>query len=203
MNRLTVQQQAVFDFIRECIFSRGYGPTVREIGQYMSIKSPNGVMCHLRALEKKGYIRRSANKSRSIELTQPLPRLDIGLQVRGAIASGTLQLHESSRHCLKLVNTLGSEETFLIEIQDDCLASWRVHQGDQLVLKSPNGSLGGQVLLVQDSKLQSFGIGTGIPNGETIQFQPLAGSMGRGVVQISNVVGVALGVVRFFGSGNR
>ena len=42
MNRpLTNQQQAVYDFIRDKIVSRGYGPTVREIGEHMNIKSPN------------------------------------------------------------------------------------------------------------------------------------------------------------------
>ncbi|MEZ6074591.1 MAG: hypothetical protein R3C56_02630 [Pirellulaceae bacterium] len=48
---LTNQQQAVYNLIRERIIHRGYGPTkVGEIGEHMNIKSPNGVMCHLRAL---------------------------------------------------------------------------------------------------------------------------------------------------------
>ncbi len=54
---LTDRQQAVYEFIREKILKRGYGPTVREIGEQMEIRSPNGVMCHLRALERKGMIK--------------------------------------------------------------------------------------------------------------------------------------------------
>ena len=53
---LTVRQREIYDFIRHKIESRGYGPTVREIGTAFDIKSPNGVMCHLKALEKKGLI---------------------------------------------------------------------------------------------------------------------------------------------------
>ena len=51
---LTERQREIYDFIRNKIEGRGYGPTVREIGLGFDIKSPNGVMCHLKALEKKG-----------------------------------------------------------------------------------------------------------------------------------------------------
>ena len=51
---LTPRQKEIYDFIRDKIESRGYGPTVREIGLAFKIQSPNGVMCHLKALEKKG-----------------------------------------------------------------------------------------------------------------------------------------------------
>ena len=57
-SQLTERQREIYDFIRDKIESRGYGPTVREIGEGFDIKSPNGVMCHLKALEKKGLIKR-------------------------------------------------------------------------------------------------------------------------------------------------
>ena len=54
--RLTERQSEVYEMIRSLIVKRGYGPTVREIGDQFGIKSPNGVMCHLRALERKGLM---------------------------------------------------------------------------------------------------------------------------------------------------
>jgi repressor LexA len=51
---LTERQQEVFDFVKEKILKRGYGPSVREIGAAVGISSPNGVLCHLKALERKG-----------------------------------------------------------------------------------------------------------------------------------------------------
>ena len=53
---LTPRQQEIYDFIEDKILNRGYGPTVREIGKAFGIRSPNGVMCHLKALERKGLI---------------------------------------------------------------------------------------------------------------------------------------------------
>ena len=65
---LTPRQFAVIDFIRFTIKTIGFPPTVREIGDRFSIKSPNGVMCHLRALERKGLIQRVPYKSRGIRV---------------------------------------------------------------------------------------------------------------------------------------
>jgi repressor LexA len=64
---LTERQQEVYEFIRQNIGF--YGPTVREIAAALGIKSNNGVVCHLAALEKKGYIKRQERVSRGIKLT--------------------------------------------------------------------------------------------------------------------------------------
>lgn len=53
LDSLTPRQKEIYNFLKEKIEIRGYGPTVREIGSAFGIKSPNGVMCHLKALEKK------------------------------------------------------------------------------------------------------------------------------------------------------
>src|SRR5438093_10261387 len=89
MSELTTRQREVFDFIRGKITGRGYGPTVREIGENFHISSPNGVMCHLKALEKKGLITREPNMSRAIQLTDAY-REEQGMPLVGDIAAGNL-----------------------------------------------------------------------------------------------------------------
>jgi repressor LexA len=66
---LTLRQAAVLDFLRTFVADHGYPPTIREICQRFGISSPNGVVCHLRALERVGAIRRDPNRSRAIVLT--------------------------------------------------------------------------------------------------------------------------------------
>ena len=63
---LTPRQQAILDFIRQSIRERGYPPTLREIGATMGIRSTNGVSDHLRAIERKGHLRREDMKSRAM-----------------------------------------------------------------------------------------------------------------------------------------
>ena len=66
MQGLTKRQEQTLDFIRQSIEERGYPPTLREIGEHMGIRSTNGVNDHLRALERKGYLRREDMKSRAL-----------------------------------------------------------------------------------------------------------------------------------------
>jgi repressor LexA len=65
---LTQRQQEILAYIENQ--AKRYGPTIREIASAMQISSPNGVVCHLRALEKKGRIRRLPGISRGIEVLQ-------------------------------------------------------------------------------------------------------------------------------------
>ena len=77
---LTQRQQEIYEFLKDKILNRGYGPTVREIGNHFGIRSPNGVMCHLKALEKKGLITRESHRSRAIQLAEaPEHRLTLRL----------------------------------------------------------------------------------------------------------------------------
>src|SRR3954454_13065689 len=88
LNTLTDKQREIYDFIREKIEERGYGPTVREIGTNFDIKSPNGVMCHLKALEKKGLIIREGFSARAIQLVDHRPP-SAGIPFYGAVAAGS------------------------------------------------------------------------------------------------------------------
>src|SRR5436309_15772305 len=87
-SQLTERQREIYDFIRERIEGRGFGPTVREIGEGFDIKSPNGVMCHLKALEKKGLIKRTGFRARAIQLVDH-QRTAASLPMLGLVAAGS------------------------------------------------------------------------------------------------------------------
>lgn len=78
---LTERQEGIYEYIRGRILSGDPAPTVREIGEVFGIRSPNGVMCHLKALEKKGYIVRDEHLSRSIRLPGR-PAIDVLRDIR-------------------------------------------------------------------------------------------------------------------------
>lgn len=67
-HELTARQKQAYDFI--CRNAGLYGPTIREIAEHMSITSPAGVVGHLRALERKGLIRRLPGAARGIEVVR-------------------------------------------------------------------------------------------------------------------------------------
>ena len=73
-SKLTKRQDEIFEYIKKCIVEDQCPPTVRQIGKQFGIRSPNGVMCHLKALEKKNRIERVENESRRIKV--------VGLQLQ-------------------------------------------------------------------------------------------------------------------------
>lgn len=63
---LTKKQEEILRYLKRFMWTNGYPPSVRDIAGEFKIASPNGVMCHLKALEKKGKIKRDENVSRGI-----------------------------------------------------------------------------------------------------------------------------------------
>ncbi len=68
---LTVRQSRILEVIRNAVASRGFPPSMREIGDAVGLASPSSVAHQLTALEVKGYIRRDPNRPRAIEIVSP------------------------------------------------------------------------------------------------------------------------------------
>jgi repressor LexA len=81
VQKLTQRQEMVLQYIQSSITERGYPPTLREIGNFMGIRSTNGVNDHLRALERKGFLTREDMKSRAL---RPTPQNGAGNGSNGA-----------------------------------------------------------------------------------------------------------------------
>jgi repressor LexA len=82
---LTPRQRRVLDVIRESVDSRGYPPSMREIGERVGLTSSSSVSHQLRVLEQKGLLRRDPNRPRAIEVRYP--REVAGAVQRGVVAS--------------------------------------------------------------------------------------------------------------------
>src|SRR2546426_4317886 len=115
-SQLTERQKEMYHFIRHKIESRGYGPTVREIGTAFDIKSPNGVMCHLKALEKKGLIIRENFSARAIQLTDHRPP-SLGLPLLGSVAAGPLTEAIQHDDRLEFDELFGGPDNFALKVR--------------------------------------------------------------------------------------
>lgn len=73
MTKLSPRQQAIMDFIKHEVKSKGYPPSVREIGEAVGLASSSTVHGHLERLEKKGLLRRDPTKPRAIEILDQQP----------------------------------------------------------------------------------------------------------------------------------
>ena len=83
-NGLTARQRKILEVIRETVRTKGYPPSVREIGEAVGLASPSSVAHQLRALQTKGFLRRDANRPRAVDVRTPA---ETSAQAGGASAS--------------------------------------------------------------------------------------------------------------------
>ena len=196
MEQLTQRQRLVYEFIRERILHRGYGPTVREIGDQFGISSPNGVMCHLRALEKKGLISRSPNKSRAIELTEDISDADRGLPLRGRVAAGVLhEAIEQEDRRVDFGDMFRGRNLFVLEVSGDSMIEANVQDGDFVVIEPRRSAERGQMVVARTSDGEAT-LKYWFPEKKRIRLQPANSSMKPIYVKDASVIGVMVGVVR-------
>ena len=192
---LTERQKEVYDMIRSLIMDRGYGPTVREIGEQFGIRSPNGVMCHLRALERKGLIRRSPNKSRAIELTQAVDRAPHALPMAGMVSAGPTTIAFEQAESVDFGEMLFREDRFSLRVSGDSMIEAHIADGDYVVIQKQSTAEAGQMVVAQTPDGEAT-LKYWYPEKNCIRLQPANSSMEPIYVPTASVLGVAVGVVR-------
>ena len=193
MEQLTKRQKAVFEFIRDKIVNRGYGPTVREIGERFKISSPNGVMCHLRALEKKGLITREPNRSRAIQLTGGLG--DEGLPLAGRVAAGVMHEAIEQDERIDFGSMFGHKSEFVLEVSGDSMIDAQIADGDYVVVRKQRTAHSGQMVVAQTEDGEAT-LKYWFPERRRIRLQPANKDMKPIYVKDARVLGVVVGVVR-------
>ncbi len=196
---LTQRQRAVYEFIREKIRSRGYGPTVREIGEHFKIRSPNGVMCHLKALEKKELITREPNMSRAIQLSTESAS-DRGLPLVGRVAAGVLHeaIEQDERVDFGDMFDVADKDLFVLEVQGESMIDVQIADGDYVVVRRQRTARKGQIVVAQTDDGEAT-LKRWFPEKNRIRLQPANSSMKPIYVKNAKVLGVLVGVVRQIG----
>ncbi len=194
--QLTQRQRAVYEFIRGKIRSRGYGPTVREIGKRFKIRSPNGVMCHLKALEKKELITREPNMSRAIQLVKE-PANKRGLPLFGQIAAGVLHeaIEQDERVDFGDMFDVADKDLFVLEVQGESMIEAQIADGDYIVVRRQRTARKGQIVAVQTDDGEAT-LKRWFPEKRRIRLEPANSSMKSIYVKNAKVLGVLVGVVR-------
>ena len=147
---LTDKQQAIYEFIRSRIHDNGIPPTVREIGDNFAI-TVKGAYDHLKAIEKKGFIRCGENKSRSIELLVDVegrvPQC-VAVPLVGEIAAGSpITAEENITDYLDFPKTLlGNGEFFALKVRGDSMINAGINDGDIAVVQKVQSARDGEIV---------------------------------------------------------
>ena len=193
---MTARQKAIYDFIKDKIINRGYGPTVREIGTEFGIRSPNGVMCHLKALERKGLITREAHMSRAIQLTEQ-PQKRMALPLAGQIAAGSPILAVEQNERIDFSKLFDNEDHYCLKVKGDSMIEDQIADGDFVIIHKQSTCRDGEIVVAlvdgEEATLKRF-----YKDGNRIRLQPANSRMKPIYARNVDVLGVVAGVIRSY-----
>jgi repressor LexA len=147
---LTKRQKQILDYIHGFIDEQGYAPSFEEIAQSFGYSSLATVHEHLSNLERKGYIRKSYNESRSIEM---LPRdgspSALDLPLLGAVAAGLPIEAIQDREAISVPTDMvrSGKDNFVLRVEGDSMIDEQIRDGDYIVVSSQPTASDGEVVV--------------------------------------------------------
>jgi repressor LexA len=152
MKGLTDRQREVFDFIRSFIRTKRYPPTIREIADHFGF-SVKGSYDHVKALQKKGFIRCAGNRSRAIEIVADAeadrqPNL-VSVPVLGAVAAGKpLFAEENLSGWIQVpAASLKKGQHFALQVRGDSMKDAGIMDGDVVVVAHQETADNGEIVV--------------------------------------------------------
>lgn len=194
---LTAKQQQIYDFIRTHIEGKGYPPTIRDICKEFDIKSPNGVMCHLKALQKKGKINRNERLSRGITI-DGVSAGGFSLPLLGKVAAGQALETEEQTERLELKDLFGADNLYALQVRGQSMIESQIADGDFVVIrKQEQADNGDKVVAMID---RGMTLKKYYRKKDHIRLEPANGTMDPIIVDPSrqdvSILGVLVGVIR-------
>ncbi len=161
---LTERQRTILDVIRASVSSRGYPPSIREIGDAVGLTSTSSVAHQLRTLERKGYLRRDPNRPRAVDVrgsddtVTPIVTTDVAgsdslpeptfVPVLGRIAAGgPILAEEAVEDVFPLPKELvGEGSLFLLKVVGESMIDAAICDGDWVVVRQQNVADNGDIV---------------------------------------------------------
>ena len=167
---LTPRQRTILDVIRASVTSRGYPPSIREIGDAVGLTSTSSVAHQLRTLEKKGYLRRDPNRPRAVDvrsaddvrIADEASRAPVVTDVAGSdalpeptyvpvlgriAAGGPILAEEAVEDVFPLPRELvGEGALFLLKVVGESMVDAAICDGDWVVIRQQNVADNGDIV---------------------------------------------------------
>ena len=199
MQPLTKRQREILDYLQEFIQQHGYAPSLEEVGRRFGLSSLATVHKHLTNLQDKGFIRRSWNRSRSVELLPArVGQRAIEVPLLGYVAAGSPIEAVASNETIAIPEDLvGRRDTYVLRVRGDSMIDEQIRDGDFVIVEDRKTADNGEMVIAllggQEVTLKKFYRENG-----RIRLQPANPAMQPIIVDPANVQlqGVVVGVMR-------
>lgn len=153
MKKLSSRQREILEFIKKEVNSKGYPPSVREIGDAVGLASSSTVHGHLTRLEKKGLIRRDPTKPRAIEVLDgdrgkmafPVVRVPIVGKVTAGLPITAVENIEEYFPLPKSV--VGDDQVFMLLVEGDSMIEAGILDGDYVIVRQQEYANNGEIVV--------------------------------------------------------
>ncbi len=199
---ISAKQEAILEFIKSEILSKGYPPAVREICAAVGLKSPATVHAHLNTLEANGYIRRDPTKNRAIEIIDDdfnITRRDCAqVPILGKVAAGSPLLAEENITDFFPIpsDMLPNSHVFMLRVQGESMINAGILDGDNVIVQQTNTASNGDmvVALIEDGAT----VKTFYKEDGHIRLQPENPDYDPIIVNDVKILGKVIGVFRLY-----
>ncbi|MEH7073398.1 transcriptional repressor LexA [Neobacillus drentensis] len=204
MAKISKRQQDILDFIKSEVKSKGYPPSVREIGEAVGLASSSTVHGHLARLESKGLIRRDPTKPRAIEILEAdaaahIPRnAVVNVPVVGKVTAGIpITAIENVEEYFPLPESLApaDEQVFMLEIMGESMIEAGILDGDYVIVKQQPTANNGDIVVAMteedEATCKRF-----FKEKDYIRLQPENSTMDPIILRNVSILGKVIGVYR-------
>lgn len=201
---LTKKQQAIYNYIVKHIETKGFPPAIRDICSEFGISSPNGVMCHLKALETKGYINRvqkHKNQQRAQARGITIPGVTSGgfsLPLVGVVAAGKAIESAEDDQRLEMRELFNEDNLFVVKVRGSSMIDGHIADGDYVVIRKCDTCENGEKVVAMVEKAMT--LKKYYKKKDGIHLHPMNSAMDPIVVDPNRedirILGVLTGVIR-------
>ncbi len=197
---LTKRQQEIYQYLKDHIQSKGYAPSIMEIGRQFSLNSPATVHKHLTHLEAKGLIRKQHNLSRAIEIVEePATALSREYELLGHIVAGKPIEVLENREVISIMPDATDKDVFVLRVKGNSMIEDHIRDGDYVIVEKRESADNGEMVVAlldnEKATLKRFYREKG-----QVRLQPANAEMKPILVKEGDfkIQGVVIGVMRKF-----
>lgn len=204
MTKLSKRQQDILNFIKNEVKTKGYPPSVREIGEAVGLASSSTVHGHLARLESKGLIRRDPTKPRAIEILEvesdtPAPKYHVvNVPVVGKVTAGQpITAIENVEEYFPLPDTLvpAEEQVFMLEVMGDSMIDAGILDGDYVIVKQQPNANNGEIVVAMTEEDEAT-VKRFFKEKDFFRLQPENPTMEPIILKNVSILGKVIGVYR-------
>lgn len=205
MEKLTKKQEEVLTVIKKYIAEHGYAPSVREVCELMNLSSTATVFVHMRHLMKKGYLKQTDNKFRTLEVLVPNEYLEknedvVNVPLLGKVTCGNpIEAIEFPDEYIALPAFMipKKEEIFTLKTEGMSMKNVGIYDGDIVIVKRQKNAKNGDYVVALDENgfttLKTFYKENGY-----FRLQPENETMNPIILDKVEILGIAIGLYRKF-----